>query len=246
MADLRIAVTLVLALHFPVFTSGQLQMILRRGAASIFHLCLVVAKLKFSHCGHNTVIVYLASVVFLSVGITVRLGNQEYTNHSVVFVGDMPKTARATMSGELQCQGSRNCCGTDGHWYYPDGTPVTNTAGGPTLYMTRGGDNQDVLYLRRDSAAREVAASGGRGVGLYRCQIPASGTNGVIQIIYIGVYRGNIIHDKGNFHTRCFALQSYGERRGIVRFTCMCFSSTVLLLKIRRKKINSNFISPKK
>ncbi len=35
MADLRIVVTLVLALHFPVFASGQLQMILRRGAASI-------------------------------------------------------------------------------------------------------------------------------------------------------------------------------------------------------------------
>ncbi len=36
---------LVLALHFPVFTSGQLQMILQRSTASIFHLCLVVAKL---------------------------------------------------------------------------------------------------------------------------------------------------------------------------------------------------------
>ncbi len=131
-----------------------------------------------------------------------RLGSQNYTNHSVVFVGDMPKTARTTISRELQCQGSRNCCGTEGHWYYPDGTPVTNTAGGPTLYMTRGGDNQDVLYLRRDSTALEVASSGGRGVGLYRCQIPARETRGVIQIIYIGVYRENNDVDKGNTPTR--------------------------------------------
>ncbi len=135
-----------------------------------------------------------------------RLGSNEYTNHSVVSVGN-----REFDNTGLQCQGASNCCGTEGHWYYPNGTPVRNfTAGGKTLYMTRGGDNQDSLYLRRDSNAQAVASSGGRGVGLYRCQLPPSGTNGVIQIIYIGVYRGNDIHDKGNIHTSCFALKSYG------------------------------------
>ncbi len=135
-----------------------------------------------------------------------RLGNHEYSNHSVVFVGSIkPSTTK------LQCQGSSNCCGTEGYWYYPDGTPVRDLmAGGTTLYMTRGGDNQDSLYLHRNSTAQAVSSAGGRGVGLYRCQLPATGTNGDIQIIYIGVYRAHIIHDKGNIHTSCFALQSYG------------------------------------
>ncbi len=143
------------------------------------------------------------SIDFLSAGVTVRLGNQVYTNHSVVFVGDIkPSTTK------LQCQGPSNCCGTEGHWYYPDGTPVRNfMAGGTTLYMTRGGDNQDSLYLHRDSTAQAVASAGGRGVGLYRCQLPASEASGVI---YIGVYRAQKIHNKGNIHTKCFALQSYG------------------------------------
>ncbi len=116
-----------------------------------------------------------------------RLGNQVYTNHSVVSVESIGTTT-------LQCQGSINCCGTEGHWYYPDGTPVTNTAGGPTLYMTRGGDNQDSLYLHRDSPAQSVASSEGRGLGLYRCQIPPREANGIIQIIYIGLYHAG----KGN------------------------------------------------
>ncbi len=144
------------------------------------------------------------SIDFLSAGITVWLGNQKYTNHSVVYVRSIGSTVA------LQCQGSRSCCGTEGHWYYPDGTPVTNTAGGTTLYMTRGGANQDSLYLHRDSNAQAVPTSGGRGLGLYRCQIPPTAANGIIQIIYIGVYRGNDIHNKGNIHTSCFALQSYG------------------------------------
>ncbi len=147
-----------------------------------------------------------------------RLGNQEYTNHSVVFLGDIKRNTTSMSSVALQCQGSSNCCGTEGHWYYPDGTPVTNAAGGPTLYMTRGGDNQDSLYLRRDTTSREVASSGGRGVGLYRCQIPASGTNG---IIYIGVYRVQYSHDKGNIRTSCFALQSYGRRNGLLASHCV-------------------------
>ncbi len=80
-----------------------------------------------------------------------RLGSQVYTNHSVVDVGHISVTA-------LQCQGARHCCGTEGHWYYHDGTPVRNfMAGGTTLYMTRGGDNQDSLYLHRDSPAQAVA-----------------------------------------------------------------------------------------
>ncbi len=36
-----------------------------------------------------TVILYLVSIDFLSVGITVRLGSKVYINHSVVFVGDI-------------------------------------------------------------------------------------------------------------------------------------------------------------
>ncbi len=132
-----------------------------------------------------------------------HMGLGEKTAHQWV----KPRTTK------LQCQGAINCCGTDGHWYYPDGTRVRNsTAGGKTLYMTRGGDNQDSLYLHRHTTAQAVASSGGRGVGLYRCQIPPRQTNGVIQIIYVGVYRANI--EQGNIHKSCFSLHTH---------VCMCF-----------------------
>ncbi len=117
-----------------------------------------------------------------------RLGNQEYTNHSVVGIADIGVLKR------LQCQGSSNCCGTEGHWYYPDGTPVTDMAGGPTLYMTRGGDNQDSLYLHRNSPPQTFVTSGGRSLGLYCCQLPATEVNGEVEILYIGVYRGTSKH----------------------------------------------------
>ncbi len=38
------------------------------------------------------------STDFLSAGITVRLGNQEYGNHSVVFVGDIKGDSLLTQS----------------------------------------------------------------------------------------------------------------------------------------------------
>ncbi len=162
-----------------------------------------------------------------------RIGNQTYTNHSVVFVGDIKRNTTSMSGVALQCQGSSNCCETEGHWYYPDGTPVRNfTPGGTTLYMTRGGDNQDSLYLHRDSTSQALASSGGRGVGLYRCQLPATGTNGVIQIIYIGVYRLKITHDKGNIHTSWFALQSYGGRRG---FTCFKLYACVFFQSVEKQ-----------
>ncbi len=153
-----------------------------------------------------------------------KLDTQMYTNHSVVYVGDIGSTGLK----RLQCQGARNCCGTEGHWYYPDGTPVRNfTTGGTTLYMTRGGDNQNSLYLHKDSTAQAVALSEGRGVGLYRCQLPASGTNGVIQIIYIGVYRAGGHHGKG-------------------KFVCRRLSSTDITIHFTHRKTNSGFpdISP--
>ncbi len=40
MADLRIAVTLVLALQFPVFSTGQLQTILATGTTVHLFYCL--------------------------------------------------------------------------------------------------------------------------------------------------------------------------------------------------------------
>ncbi len=80
-------------------------------------------------------------------------------------------------------------------------------AGGTTLYMTRGGDSQDSLYLHRNFTAQAVASSGGKGVGLYRCQIPPRGANGVIQITYIGLYRAGEQYDKGNSYAEGYTPQ---------------------------------------
>ncbi len=94
-------------------------------------------------------------------------------------------------ANSLQClTDNPDCCygATGGHWYFPDGTEVP---GVPTaaVYRTRGGRDQPLaaVYLHRDTAVANVA-----GVGLYRCDIPTSGTHGDIKVAYVGVYARGI------------------------------------------------------
>ncbi len=90
-----------------------------------------------------------------------------------------------------------DCCygATGGHWYFPDGTEVPSVSGQlPAVYRTRGGMNKPAaVYLHRhppSQTAQGIAHSAG--VGLYRCDIPTSGTHGDIKVAYVGVYvRGN-------------------------------------------------------
>ncbi len=78
---------------------------------------------------------------------------------------------------------------TGGHWYFPDGTEVSGDSNA-AVYRTREGRDQPLaaVYLHRDPAVSAVAIANTAGVGLYRCEIPTSGTHGGIGVAYVGVY----------------------------------------------------------
>ncbi len=99
-------------------------------------------------------------------------------------------------ANSLQClTDNPDCCSgvSGGHWYFPDGTelPGDSTA---AVYRTRGGRDQPLaaVYLHRDPVPSGQGIAHSAGVGLYRCEIPTSGTHGDIEVAYVGVYvRGN-------------------------------------------------------
>ncbi len=99
-----------------------------------------------------------------------------------------------TNADSLQClTDNPNCChgATGGHWYFPDGTEVTGSSTPlPAVYRTRGGRDQPLaaVYLHRDPAVGAVAIANAAGGGIYRCEIPTSGTHGDIEVAYVGVY----------------------------------------------------------
>ncbi len=112
--------------------------------------------------------------------------DQEYSNHSLVYLESILGEL-----GPLECFVTNNtgCCGngTGGHWYHPDGTQVSGDTSQP-IHSTRGGLGEEEaavnLYWGHSLDAEQHA-------GLFRCEIPAVGANGDIQITYIGLYRGD-------------------------------------------------------
>ncbi len=93
--------------------------------------------------------------------------------------------------GPLEClvPSNEGCCGdgTGGQWYHPDGTPVSGNMS-QRIYITRGG-------LGEEEAAVNLHwwyyTGFERQLGLFRCEIPASGANSDIQVVYVGLYRGD-------------------------------------------------------
>ncbi len=112
-------------------------------------------------------------------------------SHSVVYYNDISQPVN-TNADSLQClTDNPDCCygPTGGHWYSPNGTEVTGDSNA-AVYRTRGGRDQPLaaVYLHRDPAVGAVAIANVAGVGLYRCEIPTSGTHGDIKVAYVGVY----------------------------------------------------------
>ncbi len=97
-----------------------------------------------------------------------------------------------TNADSLQClTDNPDCCygSTGGHWYFPDGTEVSGDSNA-VVNRRRGGRDQPwaAVYLHRDPILSGQGVANLAGVGLYRCEIPTSGTHGHISVAYVGVY----------------------------------------------------------
>ncbi len=127
-----------------------------------------------------------------------QLDGVQVQSHSVVYYDDISEPTNNN-ANSLQClTDNQDCCygATGGEWYFPDGTVVPGSSTPfPAVFRNRGGRDQPLaaVYLHGDPAIY-----GGQGianfvgVGLYRCEIPTSGTHGDIEVAYVGVYvRGN-------------------------------------------------------
>ncbi len=122
--------------------------------------------------------------------LVVRVWNShlkvEYSNHSVAPVGQIFGSR-----GPLEClvPSNERCCGdgTGGHWYHPDGTPVSGDRS-RFIRSTRGGlgEEEAAVYLHW-----RFYHGYDKQLGLFRCEIPASGANSDIQVVYVGLYRGD-------------------------------------------------------
>ncbi len=122
--------------------------------------------------------------------MTLQLDGVQVQSHSVVYYDDISEPVN-NVPNSLQCRTDNpDCChgATGGHWYFPDGTEVPG--GSYAVYRTRGGRDQPLaaVYLHRDPALTGLGAANVVGVGLYRCEIPTSGTHGDIKVAYVGVY----------------------------------------------------------
>ncbi len=123
--------------------------------------------------------------------MTLQLDGVQVQSHSVVYYDDISQPVNSN-ANSLQClTDNPDCCygATGGHWYFPDGTEVS---GGSyyNVYRTRGGRDQPLaaVYLHRDPALSGEGVANIAGVGLYRCELPTSGTDGDIGVAYVGVY----------------------------------------------------------
>ncbi len=123
--------------------------------------------------------------------VTFQLDGVQVQSHSVVYCDDISQPENKN-DNSLQClTDNQDCCygATGGHWYFPDGTEVPGDSTA-AVYRTRGGREQPEadVYLHRKLGVGGLTIANIAGVGLYRCEIPTSGTHGDIEVAYVGVY----------------------------------------------------------
>ncbi len=125
--------------------------------------------------------------------VTFQLDGVQVQSHSVVYYDDISEPLNNNPNS-LQClTDNSDCChgSTGGHWYFPDGTEVPGGQSHVNVVgRTRGGRDQPyaAVYLHRDPQVSARVVANIAGVGLYRCEIPTSGTHGDIGVAYVGVY----------------------------------------------------------
>ncbi len=123
--------------------------------------------------------------------------DEEYFNHSVVLAGQIGEKMNPL---ECRVSNSTEYCWneTSLQWYFPNGTQIGDSDNETFVYITRAGQDQQwaSVYLYRKGPTAQFRLHGG--LGLYRCEIPASGARGAIQTIYVGLYFGNNFPTEGN------------------------------------------------
>ncbi len=127
--------------------------------------------------------------------MTFRLDGVQVQSHGVVYYDDISQPSNSN-ANSFQClTDNEACCAsrTGGHWYFPNRTQVSGGAGGPprptAIYRTRGRNQPEAaVYLHRDPVLSGMQVADRGGVGLYRCEIPTSGTQDDIKVDYVGVY----------------------------------------------------------
>ncbi len=141
--------------------------------------------------------------------MTLQLDGVQVQSHSVVYYDDISQP-ESNNANSLQClTDNPDCCygATGGHWYFSDGTQVTGDSIA-AVYRTRGGRDQPLaaVYLHRDPGVSAQGIANLAGVGLYRCEIPTSGTHGDIKVAYVGVYA------RGSSDGECHMNVYFGSR----------------------------------
>ncbi len=132
------------------------------------------------------------------IGVTLWLNSVEYQNHSIVFA-DYINTNNDSDSTALQCRTDNpDCCSssTEGYWYIPSGSYV-RTYSRYGVYQSK---SSGAVYLHRTSSSVTE--------GLYRCEIPTSGTHGDIEVAYVGVYRQSSSSGKLAIHAPVLPISS--------------------------------------
>ncbi len=143
---------------------------------------------------------------YAGTGVTLRLNYVEYQNHSIVYADDI-NTYSYSDSTALQCRTDNpDCCSssTGGYWYYPLGSTVS-TSTSNTVYRSK---SSGAVYLHRTSSSITE--------GLYRCEIPTSGTHGDIEVAYVGLYRQSSSSGKLAIHAPVLPISS--------RYNCVTLS----------------------
>ena len=97
------------------------------------------------------------------------------SNNSMVLLGRIGEGSDA-----LYClTNGTECCSNEGMWTSPDGSSISESSSGSSVYIVRG--SSSLLLNKRDVTDGPT--------GIYTCSIPdAEGT----QTVFIGVYRDGV------------------------------------------------------
>ena len=84
-------------------------------------------------------------------------------------------------SGALYClTNGIECCSNEGRWTSPDGSNISESSSGSSVYIIRG--SSSLLLNKRNVTDGST--------GIYTCLIPDA--EGTVQTVFIGVYRDGV------------------------------------------------------
>ena len=98
------------------------------------------------------------------------------SNNSMVLFGGIGEGSDA-----LYClTNGTECCSNDGTWTLPNGSNISESSSGSSVYIIRGSSS---LFLNQRNGTDGST-------GIYTCSIPDA--EGTVQTVFIGVYRDGV------------------------------------------------------